>query len=581
MRYHNFHLKAGILIMLFGLTACSKNYLDRFPLDEITSEDYWKTKGDLELYVNQFYPTAFNITGSDRYTAIFAADLQSDDMIYTQVNPRLNGTRVVPGAGGWDYSQIRGLNVFFQNYTKCQDDFSVYKQYVGEAHFFRAYFYFNLVKEYGDVPYFTRPLETNSPALYGPRVPRNEVIDSIVADLEQAIAYLPAGKQLGGTRLSREIAQLFKSRVCLYEGSWEKYHAGDPFAVANADPKKYFRLAADAALAVINSGLYSLYAVGDPNWNYFFFAQTDYASNPEVLFWKKYDLTLGIGHSRQYQVGQGLSGGVGLTKSFVESYLCTDGKPISTSSLYQGDGNLASLAANRDPRLKQTIFLHGFPIQISGTDTSKFVRPAVDKGANSSCPTGYQINKILNFDPQHHKSSGTEADGFTGWIIFRYAEVLLNYAEAKAELGTLTQADIDISIKHLRERVGMPNLDLATIVTDPGWSFPTLPPVINEIRRERRVELVGEGFRWDDIARWAAADELILQPNSTLGARFNMTDYPDLQAADFVLTNGYFDYLKPQIPEGYGFDLKRDYLSPLSTQEMTLNDKLVQNPGWK
>ncbi len=565
------------------LVGCKDGYLDRFPLNQISTEDYWERASDLKLYMNTFY-TNFNVSGSDRYEYIFERDLPTDDMTHVQANARLRGSRIVPESGGWNYTPIRNVNYFFANYTKCKDPFEEYKTFLGEAHFFRAYLYFNLVKEYGDVPWINKPLNTDSEELYMARTPRSQVIDSIAADLDKAINYLPSGKIEGGTRLSREIAQLFKSRVCLYEGTWEKYHSSSVFGVPNPNPNKYLEMAVQAAEAVMQSGLFSLYTVNDPKWNYFFFAKIDYSNNPEVLFWKKYDLDLGVGHARQFQVARGKSGGVGLTKSFVESYLMTDGNPIhlsdgSLNPLYQGDNDLISTAANRDPRLIQTIFTPGFPLQIIAGDTTYFNRPAIDEAAHTVNPTGYQINKILNFDPIHHKSLDTQGDGFTGWIIFRYAEALLNFAEAKAELGTLTQEDINKSIKLLRDRVGMPNLEISNITVDPNWLFPDLAPVINEIRRERRIELVGEGFRWDDIARWAAADEVIIGQRP-LGGKFNAINYPDLSADDFRLTNGYFDPLKDQIPNGYGFNLGRDYLSPISTVELTINPNLEQNPGW-
>src|SRR5690606_10069355 len=175
-------------------------------------------------------------------------------MTHVQTNPRLRGTRTVPESGGWDYSAIRNVNYFFANYQRCTDPFEEYKAFLGEAHFFRAYLYFNLVREYGDVPWISKPLDTDSEELYMTRTPRNQVVDSIIADLDEAIAYLPSGKQLDGTRLSREIAQLFKSRVSLYEGTWEKYHADDVFGVAGANPVRYLELAAESALAVIESG---------------------------------------------------------------------------------------------------------------------------------------------------------------------------------------------------------------------------------------------------------------------------------------------------------------------------------------
>lgn len=570
-----------LLMLLFCvalITGCKDDIdLNKFPLDMVSSEDYWKTANDLNLYINQFY-TVFNPSGSDQLQSVFAADIQTDDFTFVEANARLRGSRVVPSTGGWNYTNIRNINYFFDNYQRCEEPFEAYKSVVGAAHFFRAWFFFNLVKEYGDVPYFSKALNTDSEELYMSRTPRNQVVDSIIVDLDNAIKYLPSGKQLGGTMLSKEVALLFKSRVCLYEGTWEKYQT-DVFGVSNPNPAKYLNLAAEAANILIQSGQFSIYSKGSAEWNYFFFAEIDYSNNPEVLFWKKYDINIEIGHARQFQIATGKSGGIGLTKSLIESYLCTDGKPISQSPLFQGDEDLKTLTTNRDPRLIQTIFTPGFPLQIRNGDTTFFVRPAVDQAAHTVCPTGYQLNKTLNFDPIHHKSLDTHADGYTGWILFRYAEVLLNYAEAKAELGTLTQQDIDKTIKLLCDRVGMPNLIVTDIPTDPNWLFPDLSPVINEIRRERRVELVAEGFRWDDIARWAAADEVIVGKRP-LGGKFNSIDYPDLSAADYRLTDGYFDPLKDQLPSGYGFMVNRDYLSPISTQELTLNTNLEQNPGW-
>lgn len=572
-------------LLIFVFTACSDDFLDRTPLDEVSAADYWKTTNDLKLFVNTFYTSAFAVSGSDRYENIFAADLASDDFVFAIAYPRLAGTTTIPGSGGWDYSNIRSLNLMFDNLENVEGTEEEYNQYVGEAHYFRAHYYFNLVKAYGAVPLIDKPLNSDSEELYMAQTPRNEVIDFILADLDKAIDLMSSGEQQGKTRLSKDIALLFKSRVALYEGTWEKYHAGDPFGVSNSNSIKYLEQSVSASESLINSGNYDIHSTGDPQWDYFMFGEIDYSNNEEVLLWKKYDLNLGIGHARMFQTARGTSGGAGLTKGLVESYLCTDGKPIFMTGgvqnpLYQGDNTLISTTTNRDPRLIQTIFTPGFPLQISGSDTTKFVRPVVDQPAHTKNTTGYQINKTLNFDGIHHASQTTSGVGYTGWIIMRYAEVLLNYAEAKAELGTLTQADIDKSIKLLRDRVGMPNLDLANIETDPNWLFPTLSPEINEIRRERRVELVAEGFRWDDIARWAAADELIVGKRF-LGAKFNSTDYPDLNAADFRLTDGYFDELKDQLPNGNGFRVDRDYLSPISTEELTLNPQLDQNPGWE
>ncbi len=160
-------------------------------------------------------------------------------------------------------------------------------------------------------------------------------------------------------------------------------------------------------------------------------------------------------------------------------------------------------------------------------------------------------------------------------IIYRYGEVLLNFAEAKAELGTITQDDIDKSIKKLRDRVAMPNLILAAITADPKWDFPTLSPIINEVRRERRIELASEGLRFDDIMRWAAADELIVgkRPRGFKASQLATNPYP-------VDAEGFLDPYQQKLPAGYGFKIGRDYLNAIPKDQLLLNPELVQNPGW-
>ena len=186
-------------------------------------------------------------------------------------------------------------------------------------------------------------------------------------------------------------------------------------------------------------------------------------------------------------------------------------------------------------------------------------------------PTGYVIQKGYNPDMQYHVQQYEE----TPSILYRYAEVLLNYAEAKAELGEITQGDLDNTINKLRARVDMPKLVMGSIANDPNWNFPTLSPLINEIRRERTVELVAEGFRWEDIARWAAADELIVgqRPKGFKAAQVDENPFP-------VDADGFLDPFQKAIPNGYGFKLDRDYLNSVPESEIVLNPALTQNPGW-
>ena len=167
-----------------------------------------------------------------------------------------------------------------------------------------------------------------------------------------------------------------------------------------------------------------------------------------------------------------------------------------------------------------------------------------------------------------------------GSIIFRYAEVLLNYAEARAELGEITQMDLDLTINKLRDRVGLPYLNLSSITPDPNWDYPQLSPIINEVRRERRVELSFEGLRLDDLLRWRA--HCIFVNERSLGAKFVQADYPNMVVGTnvYVDTNGYIDAYQKALPAGYGFKPDRDYLSAIPTNELTLNENYTQKPGW-
>ena len=506
------------VLLASAVIACQKSdHLNRYPLDAVTEPVYFNTPNDLKLYVNQFYDRSnFPITNQDR------GDVGTDvHLNETVIDPRWQGIRTVNNAPALNYSNVRSVNYFFANYHRVNAEFDEYKQYVGEAHFFRAMFYFNLLRSFGPVQWIDKVLTTSSPELYEPRSPRNIVADRILADLDSAVMYLSADKTDGHSRINKWIALLYQSRVALYEGSWEKYHAGTPFGVAGANPDKYFEKAADAASQVMASGLYNIYTTGNPDRDYNdLFGLRDYSVNPEIMFWTKMDVSLGIHSHGKLQFMQ-VPRGYGITKEMADSYLCIDGKPIAGNPLFLGYDNLATEARNRDPRFLQTIFTPDMPWLIeqgAPVRTWQEISNRLYSGTSYSSGTGYVRRKDYNPNFVYHHSNYEE----TPSIQYRYAEILLNYIEAKAELGQATQADVDITIKLLRDRVGMPNLQINTIMADPNWEFPALSPLINEIRRERKVELALEHLRWDDIARWAAADELIVvkRPKVTRAAKF-------------------------------------------------------------
>ena len=561
------------LIIIFN--ACDKNFLDRSPLDQVGAFDFFKSPTDLKSYVNQFYTnTLFPISEE------WGRDFDSDNSISTNVDTWLEGSRTLDQAWAIDFSGVRNVNYFFDNYKRIEPyaEFSTYQQYVGEAYFFRALVYFSLLQSYGDMQWYTSEVGTESPELYKARDPRNIVADNIIANLDTAAMYLSEDKTDGASRVNKWMALLIQSRVALFEGTWEKYHANTPFGVSDPQPEKYFNKVVEAATKIMNSGLYDIYSTGAPSSDYYdLFILRDYSSNEEVMFWKEYNNELGKGEEdfrRQPNYMQQFPYEHSITKELADSYLCTDGNPIAISPLFQGHTTLENEMQNRDPRF-QTISTPDAVWRYYEDGTTEYFKELYDisnTGVQYNSPGGYLIRKGYNSNviyavPQYEETPG---------IIYRYAEVLLNFAEAKAELATITQADIDISIKKLRDRVGMPNLILADITTDPDWDFPDLSPTINEIRRERRVELASEGLRASDIKRWAAADELIVgkRPKGFLASQLVVNVYP-------VDENGYLDPYQDKIPTGYGFNINRDYLDAIPKSEIALNPNLTQNPGWQ
>lgn len=563
--------------LLFIATLCVScdSFLEREPLDKISSDVYFKTSKDLELYVNQFYEKFPGFGGYG--IGYFGEDKNSDNLIYEDYDVRLAGYKTVPGNAsdaGWSWGDIRSVNYMLANLGHIEGSMEEAKPFIGEAYFFRSYFYYSLLTKFGDLPWVNKPYNTDSEELYNPRVPRNVIVDSMLVDLDRAIEYIPLKKDVEEGRLSKEAALLFKSRVALFEASWEKYHNGTRFGVENPDFDRYYRIAADAALQIMNGNTFSLYTTGDPKTSYYqLFNKVSFTDNAEVILAKTYSLALGLTHRAQnYLLYRGSR--LGLSKDLVDDYLCIDGKPTAVHHEYS-DKDLLSVVKDRDPRLAQTMWIPGdLRRVVTGEDPLYFEKPFIDLIGENKCLTGYQLKK--GSDPYVVDPENAE----TGVILFRYAEVLLNYAEAKAELGELTQEDVDETINLLRRRVGVADLRIDAIVNDPNWKFPEISPLLNEIRRERRVEFACEGYRLNDLLRWRA-HELFVNKRPK-GFYFNQSDFPEMVPNKDILLDeqGYVDPYRQSLPNGYQFNPERDYLLPLPTSELVLNSKLKQNPGW-
>lgn len=561
-----------LFIFLLGAFCSCEDFIDLQPMDQVTMDEYWTTSTELEYYTRQFYPA---FCGQSQMLDL-ASD--NDDMINGSPSVIMDGTRSKT-TGSWtgEWTNIRNVNIFFANYRKCESGYDAYKQYLGEAYFFRAWFYFDLLKKYGDVPWYSEVIELdNQEALMRPRDSRVLIADSILADLDHAITHLNLRKDVGNNRINKEAALAFKTRVALYEGSWQKYHANSVFGTSGADPNKYFKACVDAAEELMDGDyMVGLYSTGNPEEDYYkLFGFDDMSNINEVLLYKTFNSAEGFGNKAQSFVTYN-SESKGITWDLVSSYLGRDGMPydyLDVAKENKGNNFLTKIAVECDPRLKSTIWIPGDLMSVD--QEAYFSGPTIDGGALQLCPTGFQIKKTANPEsPAAGKSWETQSE--TGLILLRYAEVLLNYAEAKYELDGVVADD---ALNLLRQRVGMPDFKVHSQSSDKnrleyGYS---ISDELYEIRRERRVELALEGLRDDDYMRWAAC--ALFKNKRPKGYPVDLAQYPDF--ASKVDENGLLDYFKDVMPDGYQFRENQDYLYSIPQDELTLNPNLKQNPGW-
>ncbi len=573
--------------------SCNDDFLQRTPLDEISSETFWNSENDLKVYNNGFYHRAKQdrdipiIHGHDagfnshRYSIWmldeFADNIAPTHARHTYYQEVRAGKHNIPSSprwfgwqdGGWAF--IRAINIGLANYGNANASQDVIDQYAAEARLMRGWFYHDKVAKFGDVPWLDKELSVDSEELYAARTPRDQVMANVLEDLNFASTKLPDDWGDGGApgRLNRWAALLVKSRVCLFEGTWQKYHGG-----SKAD--MWLQEAANAAKELMDNGPYSIYSTGDPttDYNAMHRMPVDLSGVSEVIYFRRYERGIETNHVQSYH--RAYNGGA--TKSMVEDYLCTDGLPITLSPLYQGDAQIEDVFVDRDPRLRQTV-LHPDDVMVYGYgnfDTRPYPR-LVGMEGGERINTGYHIIKVYDVNTAHatYNTSDTPA------IVLRLGEALLNYAEAMAELGTLTQQDLDISINVLRDRVGMPHLDLANVPVDPRYMDDGVSPIIVEIRRERRVELFMEGFRYNDLRRWKQGKKLE-QPD--LGIRFDeaaVARYPNANVQT-TLVDGipYIDVYKGTDWADPEFDENKHYLWPIPLSAISQNPDIGQNPGW-
>jgi len=244
----------SFLIVSSLFISCDDDILDLPPEDQLTTDQFFNTAKDLEVATNDFY-TMLPTTGT------YTDDSSSDNIMSLTPAARIRGGRIVPterGSGGWNWSRLRDINFFLQHYKQVES-LDAQKHYGGIARFFRAYFYFDKVMRFGDVPWYGEVLEAGDEGLYKARDSRVLVMDSIMADIDYAIENIPAEVELN--RITKYTAQILKARIALFEGTFRKYHG-------ISGGEDFLEEAANTAEDLMSSGAYSLYTVGGPDEAY-------------------------------------------------------------------------------------------------------------------------------------------------------------------------------------------------------------------------------------------------------------------------------------------------------------------------
>ena len=598
-------------MLCLGLTSCFD--MNQTPQGELASSEAFSTTNEIQTYLNMFYQNSVPVSGggtvsnsaikvqsSSQSNGIAFGDVNSDNMYPATLDTRLAGQMSVGSASTMDdYKPIRNINFLLQNINRCQDQESAtFKQCLGEAYYFRAAYYFSMLQDYGGVTWVDTPLDPDESLMAKPRSSRTELTNYILADLDLAIENLNEQSSNATGRVHRDVARALKSEVALFAATWEKYHRAknDPFydkdlANPEAQIQDWLEQARDAAYEVMQRSVWSISKQNnDPLTDYRdLFVTLDLTGNQEILWWKQYNVAANITSNVTYYNGLG-GGGKGISASLVDDYLTRDGYPFigqekENAKLVYGNELDPEL---RDPRLSQTVFMPGQAVQ----DDLLFEWPPINYTDYNQNTTGYSLLKHHEFN-SNGKSTlySSMAMGETPAIQVRYADILLNYAEALAELGGAANEQAIISALHpLRERVGMPDVNFdREFNSDPEYPFHNLDKYVQAVRRERRIEKACENSRLIDILRWAAADELIVG-KFPIGARYTDTTLEE----HFGLSEGNGVWLNDEgyiyscdvsgYPNGWQFNVNRDYLLPIR-EEMLGPDGLTggmweQNPGW-
>ena len=638
-----------------GLTSCD-DFLDREPITSVIPQVFFTNADQVAAYLNKYYDG--NLVNSQRQrlfhdggwnAGLACNDNNTDNYLKGEgdINWFANNRRVPDGQTLMnDYGTIRIWNYFLSTISEKAEkgeiagDPALIQHYLGEGYFFRALSYYNLMVRIGDLPIITEVLVNEESSLQekSVRAPRNEVARFILSDLDEAIKRLKDEGFKNNQRINKQVALLMKSRVALFEGTFEKYHRGtgrvpgdtnwpgkDFKGNIDAEIAFFFEQAMDAASKVADGAqLTENSHVMNPDfgqiygWNPYFemFSQPSLAKVPEVLLWKEYNKSLNISHDAPNRLKEGDK--AGFLRNAITAFLMKNGLPIyAQGSGYKGDKSINDESANRDERMQLFVFsendvLSSDPAEEAVRDTGvviQLLKPYItNPNIETRNITGYRQRKHYTYD--YNQKYSDEILGTNACPIFRSAEALLNYMEACYEKNGSLDGKAKAYWKSLRRRAGV-NEDFnvtinATNMTEEAklhdlgvWSGDKMvDATLYNIRRERRCEFLGEGMRWDDLKRWRSWDRLFTEKFIPEG--FNLWDeaYKNYVDKDEkIIADGTTEsncsmksvskYLRPlqrwetnnQLYKGYSW-MKAYYLDPIGLEELSLAPNLYQNVYW-
>lgn len=588
---------AFVAASILPFSSCS-DFLDREPITKPEAGNFLTGAIQVENYINGLYMTlpSFSKFG----LGVRSEEKNSDNIIAEKYDARLHGqNNQFSGASDWQtgYQNLRKVNYFFHNYKvpEAQENEDVLSL-KGEAYFLRAYWHFDLLKKFGSIPVMDAFWDENA-TIAGLQIPaktRNEVARFILSDLVEAKNLLHSRGKYSGIRINKEAAMVLAMNVALYEGTWEKYHSSDDFASSTNESNYFLGEVINWGNELFGCGI-ALYKTGQNPGDAFaaLFNSKDLSGMGEVLLWRKYSSDEGVFHDVNGNLKAGVvdsEGAAGITQSLVDNYLNADGTFIDPTNEKFKD--FKETFEGRDPRLIQTVMNEGAKFASATTATPMHLEEYTDEKKNTISPpklagdgntrslTGYHIR--LGID-----TTFVSGNGETALPIIRYAEGLLAYAEAAAELEMWSDDIANKTLKALRERAGVKYLAPAKDANFTDFGY-TLTPVLQEIRRERRSELALQGFRLDDLMRWKA-DKLIVGKRgkgayvgdeSILFKSYSPDNQKRIRERLTLDDNKWADPMAGTLPSGYQFHADRDYLLPIPPSELELNKKLKQNPKW-